>query len=168
MDAFAVSLCKGLSFKNNNIKKSIIVATYFGLFQMIMPILGYLFGINFQLLVQNIDHYIVFILLSIIGINMIKENNNDNNDNTNFKTMIILSIATSIDALAVGISFAFLNINIISSTIIIGIITFFISFIGTTIGNKFGKKIGNKARIIGGITLIIIGIKILFEHLYIL
>ena len=170
MDAFAVSICKGFYFKNKSIKKSIIVASYFSLFQMIMPLIGYLLGIKFQSLIQNIDHYIAFILLSVIGINMIKEaeENNIIDDSINFKIMIILSIATSVDALAVGISFAFLSVNIIESIIFIGIITFIITFIGTLLGCKFKNVFGNKAEVIGGLILIFIGLKILFEHLYIL
>lgn len=172
MDAFAVSICKGLSMKKINWKKAIIIALYFGLFQAIMPILGYLLGIKFESLVTSIDHWIAFVLLAVIGIDMIK-NSFDNevkkrNDKVDFKTMLILSIATSIDALAVGITFAFLNVNLIHAVCFIGIITFILSVLGVKIGNKFGDKFQNKAEMFGGIVLILMGIKILLEHLGIL
>ena len=169
MDAFAVSICKGLSMDKFNLKKAIIIGLYFGIFQAIMPIFGYLLGTSFSNLVENIDHWIAFILLAIIGGNMIKESFDDEvekrNDNIDFKTMIILAIATSIDALAVGITFAFFKMNILIPVIIIGIITFVMSMIGVKIGNKFGDKFQNKAELVGGIILICIGIKILVEHL---
>lgn len=172
MDAFAVSICKGLSMNKLDWKKAIIIALYFGIFQALMPIIGYLLGATFQDLVTSIDHWIVFVLLSIIGGNMIKESFDDEvekrNDSVDFKTMIVLAIATSIDALAVGITFAFLKANIALSVIFIGIITFLISLFGVKIGNKFGDKFQNKAELIGGIILILIGLKILLEHLGIL
>ncbi len=172
MDAFAVSICKGLSMKKLDLKKAIIIALYFGIFQAIMPLIGYFLGINLQSFVTSIDHWIAFILLSFIGGNMIKESFDDEiekrNDKVDFKTMIILAIATSIDALAVGITFAFLNANIILSVTFIGIITFIISILGVKIGNKFGDKFQNKAELLGGIILILIGLKILLEHLGIL
>lgn len=169
MDAFAVSICKGLSLKSINIKNSIIVGLYFGIFQGLMPILGYLLGINFESFITSIDHYIVFILLLILGINMIKDSLNTNeelNDKLDFKTMLVLSVATSIDALAVGISFAFLQVNIIISSLIITMITFIFCSIGVIVGNKVGNKCGSKAMMLGGIILILIGIKILIEHLF--
>ena len=169
MDAFAVSICKGLSMKKIILKKAIIIALYFGFFQALMPVIGYFLGTTFSNLVTSIDHWIAFGLLTIIGGNMIKESFDDEeekrNDKVDFKTMIILSIATSIDALAVGITFAFLKVNIILSVIFIGTITFLISLIGVKIGNKFGDKFQNKAELLGGITLILIGLKILLEHL---
>ena len=169
MDAFAVSICKGLSMKKINRKSTIIIAIYFGLFQAIMPVFGYLLGSSFSVIVQKLDHWIAFILLAIIGGNMIKESKDDEtekrNDKVDFKTMILLAIATSIDALAVGITFAFFKVNIVVSITIIGIITFILSFIGVIIGNKFGDKFQNKAEFIGGMILIIIGLKILLEHL---
>lgn len=172
MDAFAVSVCKGLSMKKLDIRKAIIIALYFGVFQALMPALGYLLGHAFQNLVTTIDHWVAFILLSFIGGKMIKdsftEENDKANDNVDFKSMIILAIATSIDALAVGITFAFLNTNLISSISIIGIVTFVLSLIGVNIGNKFGNKLQNKAELTGGIILIAMGIKILLEHLEIL
>jgi putative Mn2+ efflux pump MntP len=173
MDAFAVSICKGLSMKKINWKKAIIIALYFGIFQALMPVIGYCLGSAFQDFVTNIDHWIAFILLALIGGNMIREALSEDeskncNDNVDFKTMIVLAIATSIDALAVGITFAFLNVNMPFAVSIIGIITFIISLIGVKIGNKFGSKYENKAEIVGGIVLILIGLKILLEHLGVL
>lgn len=169
MDAFAVSICKGLSMKKINWKKTIIIAMYFGLFQAMMPVIGYFLGSTFSEIVQKVDHWIAFILLTIIGGNMIKDSNDDEiekrNDNVDFKTMILLAIATSIDALAVGITFAFFKVNLLLSITIIGLITFVLSFIGVIIGNKFGDKFQNRAELTGGIILIIIGLKILLEHL---
>ncbi|MBR3720356.1 MAG: manganese efflux pump [Clostridia bacterium] len=169
MDAFAVSICKGLSMKKIEMKNIIIVGTYFGVFQAIMPLTGYLLGTTFSELVISIDHWIAFILLTTIGSKMLKEaycnNDEDENDNLDFKTMIVLAIATSIDALAIGITFAFFEINIIKAISIIGFLTFTISSVGVIIGNKFGHKFQGKAEVIGGIILIIIGIKILIEHL---
>lgn len=169
MDAFAVSICKGLSMKKINWKKVFIIGGYFGVFQAIMPIIGYFLGTTFESFVTQIDHWIAFILLAIIGANMIRESFNEECDNCNdrvdFKTMIVLAIATSIDALAIGITFAFFEVNLLVTTLIIGIITFIICLLGTIIGNKFGSKYGSKAELVGGIILILIGIKILLEHL---
>lgn len=171
MDAFAVAICKGLSMKKMQWKNAIIIGLYFGIFQALMPVIGYLLGINFQNKIANIDHWIAFILLGIIGINMIKESiskeNNISTDSIKFKDMIILAIATSIDALAVGITFAFLKVNIILSIILIGCITFIISVIGVKVGNIFGNKYEKKAEFAGGLILIFLGIKILLEHLQI-
>lgn len=172
MDAFAVSICKGLSMKKMNWKKAFYIALYFGIFQCFMPIIGYILGSAFKNIVENIDHWIAFILLTFIGGNMIKESTDDEiekrNDKIDFKTMILLAIATSIDALVVGITFALFKTNIILTVIIIGIVTFILSLIGVKIGNKFGDKFQNKAEFIGGIVLILIGLKILLEHLGIL
>ena len=174
MDAFAVSICKGLSMKSMNWKKAIIIGLYFGIFQGLMPTIGYFLGSGFDYLVTNIDHWIVFILLLYIGGNMIRESFNqddcNNNDNVDFKTMLILAVATSIDALAVGITFAFLNINIniILAFSLIGIITFGLCMIGVKIGNRFGNKYESKAEFAGGLILILIGLKILLEHLNII
>ena len=173
MDAFAVSICKGLAMKKINWKKALIIGLYFGIFQALMPAIGYFLGSTFENLVTNIDHWIAFILLAFIGGNMIKEalakgENNNCNDNVDFKTMLILAIATSIDALAIGITFAFLNVNLLLAITIIGITTFIISLIGVKLGNKFGRKYESKAGIMGGIILILIGLKILLEHLKII
>lgn len=168
MDAFAVSICKGLSVKKLKLKQSLIVGGYFGLFQAIMPLLGYILGVGFEALVTSIDHWIAFILLTLLGINMIREALSDDEKvdaSFNFKAMLPLAISTSIDALAVGITFAFLDVSIIPAVLLIGVITFVISALGTKIGNVFGEKYKNKAEIVGGIILIVIGIKILLEHL---
>lgn len=168
MDAFAVAICKGLSMKKMSWKKAGIIAIYFGVFQMLMPILGYLLAAGFHDWIESLDHWIAFILLAFIGGKMIKESFGEEenlNDNIDFKSMIVLAIATSIDALAVGITYAFLNTtNIIGSFASIGIITFCVSLIGVKIGNKFGNKYGDKAELVGGIILIFIGAKILLEH----
>ena len=172
MDAFAVSICKGLSMQKINLKNSIIIALYFGLFQAIMPALGFFLGSAFSTFVVQVDHWIAFILLAIIGGNMIKESKDDElekkNDKVDFKTMSILALATSIDAFAIGVTFAFFEVNLIISITIIGLITFILSFLGVIIGNRFGDKFQNKAELVGGIILIIIGLKILLEHLGIL
>lgn len=168
MDAFAVSICKGLSMNKVKVKRCLIVGIYFGIFQALMPLLGYFFGSSFKDIIINVDHFIIFLILLLIGINMITEQEEEVDNNINFKTMLLLSIATSIDAFAVGITFSFLNINIFYSVIIIGLTTFTISFIGVLLGNQIGNKYQRKAKILGGITLIILGIKILLEHLNII
>ena len=173
MDAFAVSICKGISMSKMNWKKAIIIiGLYFGIFQALMPVIGFTLGKTFENLVTSIDHWIAFGLLLIIGIKMLidafKDDNVSVNDSVNWKVMIILAIATSIDALAVGITFAFLQVNLLLAVLIIGIITFILCVIGTKIGNNFGNKFENKAEILGGIVLILIGVKILLEHLNII
>lgn len=169
MDAFAVSICKGISMKKMNWKKAIIIGLYFGEFQALMPTIGFFLGSAFQNLITSIDHWIAFLLLTIIGGGMIKEsfgNDSENrNDDVSFKTMIVLAIATSIDALAVGITFAFLKVNLILAVSLIGIITFVLAVAGTKIGNKFGDKYESKAELVGGVILVLLGIKILLEHL---
>lgn len=169
-DAFAVSICKGLSFDKMSIKKSIIIGLYFGVFQALMPLLGYTIGEYFEYLIKSIDHWIVFVLLFIIGVNMIKESNKEEkeNDSINIREMLMLAIATSIDAFSVGITFSLFEINIISSVILIGITTFILSFIGVLLGFKFGNKYKKISQRIGGILLIIIGIKVLLEHILVL
>ena len=172
MDAFAVSICKGLSMKKMSWKKAFIVGSYFGLFQGLMPLIGYFLGETFESLVTKIDHWIAFALLSFIGFNMLQEAFKKNSDNVNdsvaFKAMLVLAIATSIDALAVGITFAFLQTNILFAVLAIGIITFGVCVLGVKIGNKFGDKYERKAEAVGGLILIFMGIKILLEHLGIL
>ena len=169
MDAFAVSVCKGLAMKKMNWKKAMIIGLYFGIFQAVMPIIGYYLGERFENLVTSIDHWIILGLLVFIGGNMIKESfekeNTEINDNIDIKTMILLAVATSIDALAVGITFAFFEITLISVVLAIGIITFILSVIGVKIGNKFGAKYKRKSEFVGGLILILIGIKVLMEHL---
>lgn len=168
MDAFTAAICKGLSMKKVSLNKAAIIALYFGSFQAIMPALGYCFGTTCQGFVNKIDHWIAFVLLGLIGINMIKESfskrNENYNDKIDFKTMLGLALATSIDALTVGISFAFLKLNLFLAISIIGIITFIISIVGVKIGNKVGKRYENKAEFAGGLILIFIGTKMLLEH----
>lgn len=169
MDAFAVSVCKGLAMKKMSWKKAILIGLYFGIFQAVMPVIGYFLGTTFERFITNVDHWVAFILLVGIGINMVKEafdkESENRNDNVDMKTMLVLSIATSIDALAIGITFACLKIHIVMPVITIGLITFIISVIGVKIGNQFGDKYGKKAEIMGGVILILLGIKILLEHL---
>lgn len=168
MDAFAVSICKGLSMKQMKWSNAVKAGLYFGIFQAVMPLIGYFFGFHFQSFITNIDHWIAFVLLTVIGINMIRESfqkAEELDDSFSFRSMIILSVATSIDALAVGVTFAFLNTAIIPAVSFIGIVTFCFSFAGIKIGNVFGIRYKNKAELCGGIILILIGLKILLEHL---
>ena len=169
MDAFAVSVCKGVSFKKSSFKKSIIVALYMGIFQAFMPVIGYFLGISFADKITSIDHWLAFGLLFVIGIKMIKESLSKEteviNDKVDFKEMVVLAIATSIDALAVGITFAFLNVNLWFAIFLIGIITFLLCFVGTKIGSIFGDKYEKKAEFAGGLILILLGVKIVLEHL---
>ena len=168
MDAFAVAICKGLTINHKKINKSIKIATYFGIFQAIMPLLGYLLAYKLKYIIESFDHWIAFALLLIIGIKMIIDAilNEDKKDNDlSFKTMIGLSIATSIDALAIGITLSLFNINILTSVLIIGIITFILSFLGSFMSSNLSHDVGKKYTIIGGLILILIGFKILFEHL---
>lgn len=172
MDAFAVSICKGLAMREKVLKKGIIVGLWFGGFQALMPTIGFFFGTQFKDQITSIDHWIAFVLLGLIGINMVKEAlSNDEeqaDDSIAVKEMFMLAVATSIDALAVGITFAFLNVHIVSAASMIGVCTFLISFAGVKIGNIFGTKYKSKAELAGGIILILLGFKILFEHLHIL
>lgn len=171
MDAFAVSMCKGLSVRELKIKHMLITGLYFGGFQGLMPAIGYVLGAQFSSLITKFDHWIAFVLLVIIGGSMIKEalgEAEELNDSFGFKTMLPLAVATSIDALAVGVNFAFLGLDlkgILISVISIGVITFTLSAIGVKIGNIFGTKYKSKAEIFGGVVLILLGCKILAEHL---
>ena len=170
MDAFAVSITLGLSVKKIGMKEILIPCIYFGLFQAVMPLIGYFAGMSFADKIQNIDHWIAFVLLGIIGGKMIKESFSKEETKVNgspfqFTKMLLLAIATSIDALAVGITFAFFEVNIYKSVIIIGLTTFFISAGGVKIGGIFGAKFKSKAEFLGGVILIILGVKILVEHL---
>ncbi|MBU9744143.1 manganese efflux pump MntP family protein [Lachnospiraceae bacterium ASD3451] len=168
MDAFAVSVCKGLSVRKVQVKHTLLVGLYFGGFQALMPLIGYLLGRQFQVLITNVDHWIAFVLLSVIGINMIRESRScpeELNDSFSFRVMLILALATSIDALAVGVTFAFLKVAILPAISFIGVVTFVFSICGLLIGNLFGAKLKSKAEIFGGIVLILIGLKILLEHL---
>lgn len=169
MDAFAVSVCKGLAMPRITVKKASIVALWFGGFQALMPLLGYFLGVQFQDKITAIDHWIAFVLLGIIGINMVREALSGECENTSdsldIKTMFILAVATSIDALAVGITFAFLKVDIIPAVSFIGATTFILSAAGVKIGNVFGTKYKSKAELAGGVILILLGLKILLEHL---
>ena len=169
MDAFAVSVCKGLAMPKCTFKKAAIVGLWFGGFQALMPAIGYVLGAQFQEAIASIDHWIAFVLLALIGGNMIHEaldNDEEEADaSLDVKTMFLLAVATSIDALAIGITFAFLKVNIIPAVCFIGSVTFIISFAGVKIGNVFGARYKNKAEIVGGVILILLGLKILLEHL---
>ena len=168
MDAFAVSICKGLSFDRMNWKKALIPGIYFGLFQALMPVVGYLLGTGFEHVIRAYDHWVAFGLLSLIGANMIRESRDKDekkDPDVSPHSMIPLAIATSIDALAVGISFAVLGVRIQSAAVLIGCTTFVISALGFKIGNAFGSRFRSAAEITGGIILILIGVKILIEHL---
>ena len=169
MDAFAVSVCKGLAMPKCTFKKAAIVGLWFGGFQALMPAIGYVLGAQFQETIASIDHWIAFVLLALIGGNMIHEaldNDEEEADaSLDVKTMFLLAVATSIDALAIGITFASLKVNIIPADCVIGIVTFIISFAGVKIGNVFGARYKNKAEIVGGVILILLGLKILLEHL---
>lgn len=168
MDAFAVSVCKGLSVPKVENRHLLTVGIYFGGFQALMPLIGYLLGVRFRFLITSIDHWIAFFLLGIIGFNMIKESREDSeslDDSFSVKAMIPLAIATSIDALAAGITFAFLNVHIVPAVTFIGITTFVLSAIGVKVGNLFGAKSRSYAEFGGGVVLILLGVKILLEHL---
>lgn len=181
MDAFAVSICKGLAIKKLSFRHMLIIGLWFGGFQAIMPMIGYLLGMQFAKFVNSFAPWIAFILLLLIGINMIRESfskeekEGEETDAIGFKTMFFMAIATSIDALAVGITFACVPVSIIQATallntilavIIIGITTFIISVAGVKIGNIFGNLYKNKAEFVGGVILILLGIKIIVEHYF--
>lgn len=168
MDAFAVSICKGLAMKKMDVKKALVCSLYFGVFQALMPLIGFLLGSGFKNVVSSIDHWIAFVLLGIIGINMIKEAKSCEtvNDAMDVKTMLTLAVATSIDALAIGVTFAFLKVSIIPAITIIGVTTFVCCFVGVKLGSIFGEKLKTKAEIVGGTVLILMGAKILIEHLF--
>lgn len=171
MDAFAVSICKGLSMKKMSWKKALLAGLYFGGFQAGMPLVGYVLGVQFKDFITSIDHWIAFVLLVFIGGSMIKESreaSEELNDCFDVRTMILLAVATSIDALAVGVTFAFLTVDILPAVSLIGIITFLFSFVGIKIGNVFGTKYKSKAELVGGIILVLIAVKILLEHLNLL
>ncbi|MGI6166484.1 MAG: manganese efflux pump MntP family protein [Limnochordia bacterium] len=171
MDAFAVAICKGLSMQTMNYRHGILTGLFFGGFQALMPLFGYLLGTQFHSYITSVDHWIAFVLLSLIGINMISESKKPYGKldaSFDFKNMTILSLATSIDALAVGITFAFLNVNIILAVLLIGVTTFLFSLLGVKIGTVFGSKYKSKAELTGGAILIGMGIRILLSHLGIL
>lgn len=171
MDAFAVAVCKGLSMRKITLKNTLIVGLYFGLFQAVMPLLGYLVGVQFESFIVSFDHWLAFFLLGVIGVNMIREALSkeeaecEENVDLSIKSMFPLAVATSIDALAVGVTFAFLNTDIVPAVSIIGVTTLLLSMIGVKVGNVFGAKYKSRAEIAGGVVLLLIGIKILAEHL---
>ena len=175
MDAFDLSICKGLCMRKVTVKKAGIVGLYFGAFQAGMPLLGYALGVQFQDRITALDHWIAFVLLGLIGTNMIREALSkgeedcvcptDEKEELGAKNMLLLAVATSIDALAVGVTFAFLKVQIIPAVSFIGIITFSLSAAGVKIGNVFGVRYKSKAELAGGIILILMGTKILLEHL---
>ncbi len=171
MDAFAVAICKGLNMKKINHLHAFIIALFFGGFQAIMPFIGWLLGKQFEGYITSFDHWIAFLLLAFIGGKMVLEAIKEKKEEgccceygLDIKELFVLAIATSIDALAVGITFAILKVNILQSVTIIGLITFVLSAFGVLIGNKFGSKYKNKAELFGGIVLVLIGLKILLEH----
>ncbi len=172
MDAFAVSVCKGLSLKHPDFRAYLSAGLWFGVFQALMPVVGYYLIFNFKDYVAAIDHWIAFALLAAIGANMIREalsgRESPTNASMDFKTMLLLAIATSIDALAVGISFGCLSVKLLPAVITIGITTFALSCAGMKIGSLFGLRYKSKAEIVGGVILILLGIKILLEHLKII
>ncbi len=174
MDAFAVALCKGLNMKKINYYHTVIIALFFGGFQALMPLAGWLLGKQFEDYITSVDHWIAFVLLVYIGGKMIyesikgEEEESGTGERLDYKELLIMAVATSIDALAVGITLAFFKVSILQSITVIGITTFVLSIIGVTIGNRFGMKFKKKAEISGGIILILIGTKILLEHLGIL
>ena len=168
MDAFAVSICKGLKMHKLNLMQTALISFFFGFFQALMPFLGWLIGTSFYRYVEKVDHWIAFFLLAVIGIKMIIEafkNEEETDIGFDLKELFLLAIATSIDAFAVGITFAFLKIDIFISVLIIGITTFVFSATGVFIGHKFGEICKRKAEVAGGVILLLIGIKILLEGL---
>ena len=174
MDAFAVAICQGLSMTRIKWGHALTVGLYFGGFQALMPLLGWVLGSQFSGYIQQYDHWVAFILLLLIGGNMIREalsGEEDEAEDTatggglDHKKLFLMAIATSIDALAVGITFAFLKVSILPAVLTIGCITFALSFVGVAVGNRFGTRFQKKAEIAGGTVLVLIGLKILLEHI---
>ena len=172
MDAFAVSICKGLSIRKLTLRQALIVGVWFGAFQALMPAIGWLLGSAFTNLIESVDHWIAFVLLALIGGNMIREafsrEEEEPDPSLAPATMLLLAVATSIDALAVGVTFAFLRVDVLPAVTLIGVCTFLISATGVKIGNVFGSRYKSGAELAGGIVLVLIGVKILLEHLGIL
>lgn len=170
MDAFAVAICKGLSMEKMNPRHALIIGLYFGGFQALMPLGGYILGARFQDAITAYDHWIAFVLLAVIGGNMIKDALSSAEDSCDasiaFKDMVVLAVATSIDALAVGVTFAFLQVSVLPAVSFIGVITFLLSIAGVYAGHIFGCRYKSKAELAGGLILIAIGLKILIEHLF--
>ncbi|WP_346698938.1 manganese efflux pump MntP family protein [Catenibacillus scindens] len=175
MDAFAVAVCKGLSMRKMRYGQAAVIALFFGGFQALMPLIGWILGRQFEKYITSVDHWIAFVLLGLIGGNMIREalgkdeeETVEATDHLNVKELLMMAIATSIDALAVGITFAFLQVSIVPAVSFIGCTTFVLAFAGVCIGKIFGAKYKSRAELLGGIILILIGLKILLEHLGIL
>ena len=169
MDAFAVSVCKGLSVRRCTFRHMLICGLYFGVFQAVMPLIGYILGSQFESLVSSIAPFIAFALLAVIGVNMIRESRDEDdehiNDDFSLHAMVPLAVATSIDALAVGVSCAFLQVNILATVLFIGVTTFACCVFGVKIGCIFGNRYKAGAELFGGVVLVLMGIKILMEHL---
>ena len=174
MDAFAVSICKGLAMRRVNKKQAFVIGLFFGGFQALMPFIGWALGTQFESYITSIDHWIAFVLLALIGGKMIAGAVRPEDENVeidkldpplDLKEMLVLAVATSIDALAVGVTFAFLHVNIVWAVTFIGCTTFILSAIGVKVGNVFGMKYKSKAEFVGGLILVLMGIKILLEHL---
>ncbi|SFQ03913.1 Putative Mn2+ efflux pump MntP [Oscillibacter sp. PC13] len=173
MDAFAVAICQGLCMPKLNLRHGTVIALFFGVFQALMPLLGWLLGSQFADRIQNVDHWVAFVLLCLIGCNMVREALQPEEEETvcavdvklDLKKLFLMAVATSIDALAVGVTFAFLDVLIVPAVSIIGITTFCISLVGVVVGNFFGARYKKRAELCGGIILILLGIKILTEHL---
>ncbi len=169
MDAFAVAVSKGLSAKDCGTKHALTAGAYFGIFQAVMPLIGFFFGVQFEDIIEAYDHWVVFGVLLLIGLNMIREafgkGERSGNGSFGFKSMIIMALATSIDALAAGITFALLHVSIAASALTIGVITFTLSFLGVKLGAALGLRFKSGAEIAGGVILILIGVKILLKHL---
>lgn len=177
MDAFAVAVCKGLAMRKVTAGKAALVGAWFGGFQALMPAIGYVLGYQFKDKIMKVDHWIAFILLALIGVNMIREAVGGKDEgcadctkeaDLSVREMFVLAVATSIDALAVGITFAFLNVNITAAVISIGVTTFALSVFGVKVGNVFGMRYKAKAEFAGGVILVLLGSKILLEHLGVL
>lgn len=169
MDAFAVAICKGLAMRKPGVKAILVIGLWFGFFQAVMPVIGYLLGSSFYSYIFEYDHWIAFALLALIGANMIREalsgEEEGVDDSIGFRTMLVLAIATSIDALAVGISLAMTGDDIVQSAVMIGVVTFLISAAGVKMGSLVGDRFGSRAELVGGVILILIGLRILLDHL---
>lgn len=172
MDAFAVAVCKGLAMPKARLSQAAVVGLWFGGFQALMPLAGYLLGVGFQQMIQSVDHWVAFVLLSLIGIGMIRESRSGEDEPANAslapRAMVVLAVATSIDALAVGVTFAFLQVPVLGAVCLIGVVTFALSMVGVWIGYRFGACYKSWAELAGGIILILLGLKILLEHLGVL
>ena len=172
MDAFAVAVCRGLEMRRIDYRQALLIAVFFGGFQALMPVAGYLLGAGFEHYISSFDHWIAFLLLAFIGGKMIWEavrgGEEEHAEALSLKLLVMMAVATSIDALAVGVTFAFLRVQIVPAVASIGAITFALSFAGVKVGNVFGDRFEKKAEICGGVILILIGAKILLEHLGIL